>query len=183
MPFSADHGHQPTPKRLAQSGLIAARGYGRTTRISTPPLDNLLARGGLDPDGIRARALWTAGDRLRNMARVAAASGYGTARLDGMPGAAPGPRAPITEAVERSSRALLDAAARIDPADWQVVHLVVVEEARLEEVGRNMGFGRKSAALSAAKASLRRGLASLVIAWKLLPPTEAPLSTTPFTPR
>lgn len=165
----------PTAERLRKPDAAPQR-LGRAVRITTPPIDRMLPRGELDRDAIRARALWTAADRVREHYRRAAGSGIVALRLDGTPAAAPGPRAPVTEVVERHRRALQDAKDSVNPYDWHAIQLVVLEEHTLEEAGRCIGIGNTAAARAVALDRLRRGLADLVIAWKLLPEGEHALS-------
>ncbi|ACA21198.1 hypothetical protein M446_6965 (plasmid) [Methylobacterium sp. 4-46] len=145
-------------------------------RVNPCPFDRLRNRGELDMDRVRNNALYAAGSRLREHAQHAALDGLARARLDGTPGSGPGSRCPITETVERHRHTLLLAKQSMQSHEWQIVIAVVIDEATLEQAGRSAGYGNKAGATAVALDRLRHGLAALVMAWRLLPPGEHPLS-------
>ncbi|MCJ2051212.1 hypothetical protein [Methylobacterium sp. J-070] len=177
------------PERQAKVGFTAVReaggrvriiGSGSATivqgegivRLAPVPLDGLAARNRLDEaDPDRNRLLHAAGERLRHHHYRAGLSGFvGAANDGGSNGHSDlSERGTITEAMEASRRAFYRAEAEVHPADWTVVHGVVIAERTLDAIGQDLGFGSRAAA-SVALDRLRRGLLSLAELWGFLVP-------------
>jgi len=181
----ADH----APERQAKVGFTVVREAGGRVRIigscataivqgegivrlAPAPLDGLAARDRLDEaDPDRNRLLHAAGERLRHHHYRAGLSGFVGAANDGGSNGCSDltERGTITETIEASRRAFYRAEAAVHPADWTVVHGVVIAERTLDAIGQDLGYGSRVAA-SVALDRLRRGLLSLAELWGFLVP-------------
>ncbi|MCJ2068310.1 hypothetical protein MKK75_05720 [Methylobacterium sp. J-030] len=158
--------------RIIGSGAAAiVQGEG-IVRLAPAPLDGLAARNRLDEaDPDRNRLLHAAGERLRHHHYRAGLSGFVGAANDGGSNGRSDltERGTITETMEASRRAFYRAEATVHPADWTVVHGVVIAERTLDAIGQDLGYGNRVAA-SVALDRLRRGLLSLAELWGFLVP-------------
>lgn len=159
----------PTTRRLDKPDAAPTRFAGGAVRVSQPPLDRMLARGQLDDDPGRARGLFAAGDRLREIARRAALGGLVVVDLAAPRAGTGSGRALVTDTVAAARTALSRARALVPDHDWFVVEAIVIREQTLEETGRQCGTGNVQGANAVALDRLRRGLTTLAASWGLLP--------------